>query len=41
MTDIELKEFIELRSKMAKENEFDKRPFVGLPGWFKNAKLQK
>ena len=28
-------------SKMAKENQFDKRPFVGLPGWFKNAKLQK
>ena len=28
-------------SKMAKENEFDKRPFVGLPAWFKGFKLPK
>ena len=27
--------------KTAKENKFDKRPFIGLPAWFKNAKLQK
>jgi hypothetical protein len=25
-------------SKMAKENEFDKRPFIGLPAWFKGFK---
>ena len=28
-------------SKMAKENEFDKRPFFGLPSWFKNFKQPK
>ena len=28
-------------SKQAKENEFDKRPFVGLPGWFKGFTLPK
>ena len=28
-------------SKMAKENQFDKRPFVGLPGWFKNVKIER
>ena len=28
-------------SKMAKENEFDKRPFLGLPAWFKSFKLPK
>ena len=25
-------------SKLAKENEFDKRPFIGLPPWFKGFK---
>ena len=28
-------------SKTAKENEFDKRPFLGLPAWFKGFKLSK
>jgi len=28
-------------SKIAKENEFDKRPFLGLPGWYKGFKLPK
>ena len=28
-------------SKMAKENEFDTRPFIGLPAWFKGFKLPK
>ena len=28
-------------SKMAKENKFDKRPFLGLPAWFKSFKLSK
>jgi hypothetical protein len=26
-------------SKTAKENELDKRPLIGLPAWFKGAKL--
>tara|TARA_Y100001972_G_scaffold85121_1_gene103665 strand:- start:72 stop:713 length:642 start_codon:yes stop_codon:yes gene_type:complete len=26
-------------SKMAKENALDKRPLIGLPGWFKGSKL--
>ena len=26
-------------SKMAKENALDKRPLLGLPAWFKGAKL--
>ena len=30
-----------VNSKMAKENEFDKRPFLGLPAWFKGFKLPK
>jgi hypothetical protein len=28
-------------SKMAKENEFDKRPFIGLPSFYKGFKLPK
>ena len=28
-------------SKIAKENEFDKRPFLGLPGWYKGFTLPK
>jgi hypothetical protein len=28
-------------SKTAKENEFDKRPFLGLPGWYKGFKKPK
>ena len=28
-------------SKMAKENEFDKRPFIGLPSFYKGFKLSK
>jgi len=28
-------------SKKAKENLYDKRPFLGLPNWFKGAKLPK
>ena len=28
-------------SKLAKENEFDKRPFLGLPGWYKGFTLPK
>ena len=28
-------------SKMARENEFDARPFIGLPAWFKGFKLPK
>ena len=28
-------------SKNAKENAFDKRPFIGLPAWFKGMKLTK
>ena len=28
-------------SKTAEENEFDKRPFIGLPAWFKGFKLSK
>jgi len=28
-------------SKTAKENQFDKRPFLGLPGWYKSFKLPK
>ena len=28
-------------SKIAKENEFDKRPFIGLPAYYKGAKLTK
>ena len=28
-------------SKMAKENALDKRPLLGLPSWFKGAKLTK
>ena len=28
-------------SKAAKENQYDKRPFLGLPGWFKSFKLPK
>ena len=28
-------------SKTAKENEFDKRPFIGLPGWYKGFTLPK
>ena len=28
-------------SKMAKENALDKRPMIGLPAWFKGAKLTK
>ena len=27
------------KSKTAKENQFDKRPFVGLPAWYKGAKI--
>ena len=29
------------KSKTAKENEYDKRPFLGLPGWYKGFKLPK
>ena len=28
-------------SKTAKVNKFDKRPFIGLPGYFKGFKLSK
>ena len=28
-------------SKQAKKNEFDKRPFIGLPGWYKGFTLPK
>ena len=28
-------------SKNAKENEFDKRPFIGLPAWYKGFTLPK
>jgi len=28
-------------SQLAKQNEFDGRPMIGLPGWFKGAKLTK
>jgi hypothetical protein len=28
-------------SKLAKENEFDKRPFLGLPNWYKSFTLPK
>ena len=28
-------------SKVGKENQFDKRPFLGLPGWYKSFKLPK
>jgi hypothetical protein len=28
-------------SKLAKENEFDKRPFLGLPAWYKGFTLPK
>ena len=28
-------------AKTAEENEFDKRPFIGLPAWFKGFKLSK
>jgi len=27
------------KSKTAKENQFDKRPFIGLPAWYKGVKL--
>ena len=27
------------KSKTAKENQFDKRPFIGLPAWYKGAKI--
>ena len=27
------------KSKTAKENQFDKRPFIGLPAWYKNFKI--
>ena len=27
------------KSKTAKENQFDKRPFVGLPSWYKGFKI--
>ena len=29
------------KSKTAKENEYDKRPFLGLPAWYKGFKLPK
>ena len=29
------------KSKAAKENQFDKRPFIGLPAWYKDFKLPK
>jgi len=29
------------KKKTAKENEYDKRPFLGLPGWYKGFKLPK
>ena len=28
-------------SKLAKENEFDKRPFIGLPAWYKGFTFPK
>jgi len=28
-------------SKEAEENKFDKRPYLGLPAWFKNQKLKE
>ena len=28
-------------SKTAKENQFDNRPFIGLPSWYKGFKLPK
>ena len=31
----------EEQSKKAKENLYDKRPFAGLPTWFKGYKLSK
>ena len=27
------------KSKTAKENQFDKRPFIGLPAWYKGFKV--
>ena len=28
-------------SKMSKENAFDKRPFIGIPAWYKGFTLPK